>query len=61
MGHRFLTLALATSVSAAMVVSSGGIVAAEVSPDEQVTMLTRHNTLRASVAAGETERLGQAV
>ncbi len=61
MGHRFLTLALATSVSAAMVVSSGGIVSAEVSPDQQVTMLTRHNTLRASVAAGETERLGQAV
>lgn len=41
--------------------STSGVVSADVTPAEQSTVLTAHNTLRRSVAAAETRRLGQTV
>ncbi len=61
MDHRITRLVVAGIAAAGIIVSTAGIAAAEVSPDERATMLSLHNTLRASTAAAETQRLGQTV
>jgi len=61
MDNRVTRFAIAVIACAGIIASAAGMAAAAVSPDEQTTMLSLHNTLRESTAASETQRLGQTV
>jgi hypothetical protein len=61
MTHRITRLAVAAMAAGSIVVAAAGIAAAAVSPTDQTTMVSLHNTLRQNTAASETQRLGKTV